>query len=366
MNRFYFTTFFAILISSIVENTDAQTAPDFTITTTGGQTVSLYDDYLDQGKAVMLKIMFTSCPPCNSIAPLMEPLYQDWGGGNGDVEFIELSDKSFDDNSDMAAYAAQYGITYPGAGSDGGSLSAVAPYKNGTFGQFFGTPTFVVISPNGNVQYDVSGSGNQATIDSISAAIQRALDEMPVEIDTTYTFSGRIMFGPPNNPLGVEGVTFMLDLPNDTGEIPLTGETGSNGTFFFEHTGVLPAGTTLTPMMDAETIEGVTTFDLLLMMRRILGLDPYLNDLQRIQADVNNDGVVNIIDVTEMRKLILGIYEDFPGSTALKFGTTQPVLDENSNEVPLSPSIIVRDGETDYSADFYMIKTGDLNNSYNY
>ena len=72
----------------------AQLAPDFTVTDTEGQTHQLYADYLNQGKSVLIKIMFTTCPPCNSIAPLMEPFYQEWGAGEYDVEFFEMSDKS--------------------------------------------------------------------------------------------------------------------------------------------------------------------------------------------------------------------------------------------------------------------------------
>ena len=53
-------------------------------------------DYLNQGKTVMIEIFFTTCPPCNAIAPLIEPLYQDWGGGDYDVEFFDLSNKNFD------------------------------------------------------------------------------------------------------------------------------------------------------------------------------------------------------------------------------------------------------------------------------
>src|SRR5690349_5737231 len=69
----------------------AQPAPDFTITDSHGAQHHLYADYLNQGKSVMIKIFFTTCPPCNSIAPLMEPLYQEWGAGDYDVEFFELS-----------------------------------------------------------------------------------------------------------------------------------------------------------------------------------------------------------------------------------------------------------------------------------
>ena len=47
----------------------------------------------ESGKDGGDRLFFTYCPPCNAIAPLVEPLYYTLGGGNGDVEFISLSTK---------------------------------------------------------------------------------------------------------------------------------------------------------------------------------------------------------------------------------------------------------------------------------
>lgn len=149
----------------------AQDAPDFTVTDSKGGQHTLYADYLNQDKTVVLKIFFTTCPPCNQIAPLMEPLYQEWGSGKHDVEFFELSTQSFDDNQRINNYADQYAITFPSVGSEGGSLEATKPYRDGDFGLFTGTPTFVVIAPDGTVHFDVSGLGNQGTIDALNEAI---------------------------------------------------------------------------------------------------------------------------------------------------------------------------------------------------
>ena len=66
-------------------------APDFTVTDINGQMHQLYADYLNQGKTVLLEVFYTTCPPCNSIAPLMEPFYQEWGAGDHDVEFFPVS-----------------------------------------------------------------------------------------------------------------------------------------------------------------------------------------------------------------------------------------------------------------------------------
>ncbi|MBK8704908.1 MAG: redoxin domain-containing protein [Saprospiraceae bacterium] len=47
----------------------SQPAPNFTLTDSDGQSHNLYTDYLDQGKTVVIKFFFTTCPPCNAMAP---------------------------------------------------------------------------------------------------------------------------------------------------------------------------------------------------------------------------------------------------------------------------------------------------------
>ena len=167
--KFYYL-FFILLVTSL--NVNAQTVPDFTVTDSRGQTHRLYQDYLDQGKTVVLKIFFVSCPPCNSIAPHLEPLYQEWGGGLGDVQFIALSIRQADTDAQVNTYKSNHNTTFPAAGGQGNSVAATIPYTDGSFGAWSGTPTFVVIAPDRTLDYDVFGFGIQGTIDAIDAAIE--------------------------------------------------------------------------------------------------------------------------------------------------------------------------------------------------
>lgn len=165
----YFILLLCILAGS---NLMSQTAPDFTVTDSWGTTHKLYEDYLDQGKTVVLKIFYVACPPCNAIAPHLEPLYQDWGGGQGDVQFIELSILQSDADAQINVYKNTHHTTFPAAGGQGNSVPATVPYKNGTFGLWTGTPTFVVIAPDRTLQYDVFGFGIDGTIAALDAAIE--------------------------------------------------------------------------------------------------------------------------------------------------------------------------------------------------
>ena len=106
----------------LVLKTNAQPlAPDFTVVDSDGVTHKLYADYLNQGKTVVIDLFFTYCPPCIALAPYVEPLYESWGSGTGDVEFIALSIQNDDSSADVAQFKIDHNMAYPGVGVDGGA-----------------------------------------------------------------------------------------------------------------------------------------------------------------------------------------------------------------------------------------------------
>lgn len=284
-------------------------APDFTITDSHGQLHHLYADYLNQGKSVLIEVFYTTCPPCNSIAPLMEPFYQEWGGGDYDVEFIELSDKNFDTNSLVNGYQTMYGETFIAAGKDGGSLAAVAPYKNGQFGPWYGTPTYVVIAPNGTIQYDVSGANNQATIDAVDAALLATGAVKPPPTETPVSVIGQVQF--------LEGSTGVgnayVQLLNGSGNVVIQDTTDVNGSFNIQYLisqaqpdwkiGVVKNGLPL---------NGVTAIDLVKIQKHILFIDTLDTPLFKLAADANNSGTISSLDIVTILKLLLGKTQNFP------------------------------------------------------
>lgn len=161
-------TLFSLFLSSTLMI--AQEAPDFTVTTVHGEEFNLYTE-LDEGKTIVVDIFFVNCPPCNGIAPFIQDLNLKWGDGAADVEFISLTD--VDTNAEIIPYEELHSLTFPAAGTDGGGSDAVAPYKSGSFGQFFGYPTILVIAPDKTVNYDVWGSSFQETTDLLDAAIEQ-------------------------------------------------------------------------------------------------------------------------------------------------------------------------------------------------
>lgn len=59
-------------------------------------------------------------------------------------------------------------------------------------------------------------------------------------------------------------------------------------------------------------LDGVSTFDLVLINRHILGQQPLENFYQVLAADVNRSNSISTFDIIEIRKLILGLYDSLP------------------------------------------------------
>ncbi|HZV68321.1 MAG TPA: redoxin domain-containing protein [Saprospiraceae bacterium] len=335
----------AALIATGAENPPPVTqAPDFTITDSHGQIHHLYADYLDQGKSVMIEVFYTTCPPCNSIAPLMEPFYQEWGAGDHDVAFFELSDKNFDSDALVNAYQSTYGETFVAAGKDGGSLTAVAPYKSGQFGPWYGTPTYIVIAPDRTIQYDVSGANNQATIDALDAALLATGAVKPTPVENPVSVTGLVQFLQGSAGAGNAYVQ-MLD---GAGNVIVQDTTDINGSFDLQYLlsqsqpdwkiGVVKNGLPL---------NGVSAIDVVRMQKHVLHNDTLDTPLLKIAADVNKSGTISSLDIVMMLKLLLGKIQNFPDSQTwivipadtdfAPIGDPQPVI--SNTTIPLADII---------------------------
>ncbi len=73
------------------------------------------------------------------------------------------------------------------------------------------------------------------------------------------------------------------------------------------------------PYLDKDHRNGVTTLDITLITRHILGIAPFNDPRKFIAADVNNSKSVTVSDVLNLRKLILGEWNNFPNNTSWRF-----------------------------------------------
>ncbi|MCD4747519.1 MAG: PKD domain-containing protein [Bacteroidales bacterium] len=122
---------------------------DFTITDTDGNTLNLYQT-LGEDKTVFLDLFYTTCEWCQYYAPVIEQIYQNTGAGKGDIVIWGIN--PYNSNADIIEYKANYGITIPCAGIEGGGDVAKDIVIEGE--NFQGYPTYFVICPDKTVFFD--------------------------------------------------------------------------------------------------------------------------------------------------------------------------------------------------------------------
>jgi hypothetical protein len=127
----------------------------------------------------------------------------------------------------------------------------------------------------------------------------------------------------------------------------------------------------ITPFSNQDPKNGVTTYDLLLISRHILGLEPLDSPYKMIAADVNKSNTITTFDIVEGRKLILGLYSEFPNAPSWRFidktyqfsNNQNPFIDViGTTNLYKGESIEVESTDNiDLTYDFIGIKMGDLN-----
>ena len=191
----------------------SQTVHDFTVVDTDGNTHELYADYLDQGKTVVIDFFWVNCILCFNLGPHMETLYQDWGAGEYDVQFMGLTIMAGDDDMDVYGFDTGAGITYPSISADGGAIEAGAPFLDDDYGFFEGTPGIAVIAPDGTVTFDIFGSSPSSIIPLVEQQIIDTGARHPSEItdveDAFSVFEELIVF--PNPARDFASVNFTLN-----------------------------------------------------------------------------------------------------------------------------------------------------------
>jgi hypothetical protein len=76
---------------------------------------------------------------------------------------------------------------------------------------------------------------------------------------------------------------------------------------------------TVTPQLDKNHLNGVSTFDLVLIQKHILRVVALNNPYRMIATDVNNSKSITTLDLITLRKLILNIDQTFQHNTSWRF-----------------------------------------------
>lgn len=143
--------------------------------------------------------------------------------------------------------------------------------------------------------------------------------------------------------------------------------TDAQGAFSF----TLPASSsyTLKPFRDDNPLNGVSTFDLLLINKHVLGLEAIPSPYRTLAADANKSNTVTTFDIVEFRKLILGLYQQLPALPSWRFVAANHIFSNPAN--PFSGGFPEQIDVTNLQAsalpvqNFIGFKVGDVNGNTN-
>lgn len=181
-------------------------------------------------------------------------------------------------------------------------------------------------------------------------------DNMNICPDISLT--GSMISGTIENELGekVEEVTVSIGGYDMTPTI-----TGIDGNYEFDQ---LPNNSnyTVAPVKNMEPLNGVSTFDLVLISKHILGLNKLDSPYKQIAADINRSGTITAYDLVQLRQLILNVTTEFVNNDSWRF------VDANyefNSENPAAESFVevasIGNLSDNTEAHFIAVKIGDVN-----
>ncbi|MBK9220899.1 MAG: T9SS type A sorting domain-containing protein [Saprospiraceae bacterium] len=155
-------------------------------------------------------------------------------------------------------------------------------------------------------------------------------------ITNTGTINGLVSNNVDNNTMNDVDV-LLTDNATPTKQIMSTIKTIADGKYAFGNMPFNSGNYTIKPGKNSDPLNGVTTADIVKIQRHILGLELLSSPYKIIAADVNNDKRITSKDISDLRRLILGIVDKFSNNESWAFidatyqfiKTDVEVLDEN-------------------------------------
>ena len=238
-------------------------------------------------------------------------------------------------------------------------LLSFTPVTVNALGQMVGTP---------NLVFDCDQQGEQ-NVTIYVAALTPAGDVVQTAVNTFIDVQD-------NNNICPEGgrrssVTGTLTTENSSTvenvSVALQGSELSrmsdhNGAFAF--TNMDNGGSYIVaPEKNDDHLNGVSTLDLVMIQRHILGLEKLGTAYKQIAADVNKDGKITANDLVELRKLILGTTIDFTNNKSWRFvDKAYHFADITNAQGEAFPEVYnIENLNTDMKTDFVAVKIGDVN-----
>lgn len=121
---------------------------------------------------------------------------------------------------------------------------------------------------------------------------------------------------------------------------------------------------TITPSKNVNPLNGVTTYDLVLISKHILGTELLDSPYKIIAADANRSGSVTALDLVALRSLILHSIDELPNNNSWRFVDAHYEFDnplQPLSEIFPESMDCINLTESELGGDFIGIKVGDVN-----
>ncbi len=157
----------------------------------------------------------------------------------------------------------------------------------------------------------------------------------------------------------IQGVKVTLDGTEVDSET-----TGVDGGYAFPEMAV-GGSYSVVPAKEDEAINGVSTLDLVLIQRHILGIQELDSPYKMIASDVNIDGKISATDLLDLRKVILGKKDEFAGNKEWRFVDNDYTFDDLATAASeaFPENYDITSLSEDMTIDFTGVKIGDVNNT---
>ena len=113
-----------------------------------------------------------------------------------------------------------------------------------------------------------------------------------------------------------------------------------------------------------DAVNGVSTLDMVLIQRHILGVEALDSPYKLIAADINNSQSISASDMVNLRRLILGQHTELDGNESWRLVKKNQEFPDMTNPWPFIESFALNNvDQTFVESDFIAVKIGDVNGS---
>jgi hypothetical protein len=160
---------------------------------------------------------------------------------------------------------------------------------------------------------------------------------------------------------GVEEIE--VSLKNMTSSAEIKSMTKQNGEYKLEGVDVFDPKS-MGAYKNNDILNGVSTLDLVMIQRHILGIQKIDSPYKLLAADVNNSRNITASDLVSLRKLVLGVTNEFDNNTSWRFVPSSYVFSDVNNPFDY-PFKVNFDSlyEDKKNVNFTAVKVGDVNGS---